>query len=181
MDKSDYDSSKIYSPIISGCVVWYLIMITVYNNFQIVSIDYKTAFLYGEVKNRVLIEVPEGLNYDCKKYVLRLNRSLYGLKTSSRCWFEKLRNEILNLGFIESNVDQCIFSKTKGQKIFIFGIYIDDIIFLGSNRREMDELLEGLKNKFQLKINYDPTCFLGIQICKREDGTIKLHQTNYAD
>ena len=44
-----------------------------------------------------------------RKCVLKLNRSLYGLKQGSYNWFEKLRKGLLDRQFSQSQVDPCVF------------------------------------------------------------------------
>ncbi len=61
----------------------------------------------------VYMELPIGfdaLNGENRKfYVLRLNKSLYGLKQAGYNWFAKLSNGLQDRGFVQSNIDPCIF------------------------------------------------------------------------
>jgi hypothetical protein len=45
----------------------------------------------------------------CKSYVLRLNKSLYGLKQAGYNWFAKLSNGLQDRGFVQSSIDPCVF------------------------------------------------------------------------
>lgn len=51
---------------------------------EVVQLEIKTTFLYGEIKDEVFIEAPEGLNINRSKKILRLNKSLCRLNTGSR-------------------------------------------------------------------------------------------------
>lgn len=53
-------------------------------------LDVPTAFLNGELKEVVYMEVPEGVNV-CNEgdSVCLLRKAIYGLKQSSRTWYEK--------------------------------------------------------------------------------------------
>ena len=55
----------------------------------LVSVDVQTAFLNGELKEDIYMEIPDGfecLKADKTKQVLKLKKSIYGLKQSSRVW-----------------------------------------------------------------------------------------------
>lgn len=49
--------------------------------------DFKTAFLYGKLEERIYVRIPEGVDVrpeegDC----VLLEKSIYGLKQAPRCW-----------------------------------------------------------------------------------------------
>ena len=59
------------------------------------------------------MEVPGSEGYN-KLYVLRLRKSLYGLKQASANWYDML-NKVLGVqGFKESVSDPCVFIKQNG-------------------------------------------------------------------
>lgn len=58
------------------------------------QMDVAGAFLHGEIKEEVYIKLPN--NKVCK-----LNKSLYGLKTSPKYWNEKLDEFMCNQGFFK--------------------------------------------------------------------------------
>ena len=80
------------------------------------------------------MEQPEGyVNADHPDYVCKLNRSLYGLKQSVRCWNSTLDSYIKSAGYRQSGADSCIYiksisSETGAIKFVIMAIYVDDII-----------------------------------------------------
>jgi hypothetical protein len=50
-------------------------------NLEIEQHDMKTAFLYGDLKEEIYMEQPEGFTSNGKEHlVCRLKKSLYGLK-----------------------------------------------------------------------------------------------------
>lgn len=60
--------------------------------------------------------------------VLKLLRSLYGLRESSRVWYELLVEELKQAGFNEMQNAPCVF---LGEHVVVL-IYVDDILVLGS-------------------------------------------------
>jgi hypothetical protein len=63
------------------------------------------------------MELPAGVNPinvsdgDRRRYVLKLNKSLYGLKQAVYNWFEKLHEDegLITCDFIQSQVNKCVF------------------------------------------------------------------------
>ncbi len=58
--------------------------------------DVKTAFLNGELEEEVFMEIPDGLdvpNELKRTKVCKLQKSMYGLKVSSKKWYEKFSEE----------------------------------------------------------------------------------------
>lgn len=56
--------------------------------------------------------VPDGLVGKEKlneEYICKLQRSLYGLKISSKKWYEKFKLEIMKLGFKPYPFQSCLF------------------------------------------------------------------------
>ena len=60
------------------------------NDWVLVHLDVITAFLNGDLKEIVYMEVPQGFqNSSTVNKVCKLRKSLYGLRQSPRTWFEK--------------------------------------------------------------------------------------------
>ena len=54
-------------------------------NLQLEQMEVKTAFLYGELDENILMAQPEGFKVRGKEdHVCKLNKSLYGLNQSLR-------------------------------------------------------------------------------------------------
>lgn len=58
------------------------------------------------------MKIPEDLTIDNSigQVICRLQKSLYGLKQTSRCWSKKFTAFFNKLNLIESDADKCIFS-----------------------------------------------------------------------
>jgi hypothetical protein len=84
------------------------------------------AFPQADLEIPVYMELPIGFDAlggeSCKFYVLRLNKSLYGLKQAGYNWFAKLSNGLQDCGFVKSNFDPSIFFRSG----CIVLTYVDD-------------------------------------------------------
>jgi hypothetical protein len=63
------------------------------------SVDISNAFLHGKVKEEIYMKQPEGFVQKNSDWVLRLQKSLYGLKQAGRVWIETLHKALKSMGF----------------------------------------------------------------------------------
>jgi hypothetical protein len=92
--------------------------------------DVKSAFLNGKISELVYVEQPPNFEDPTKpNHVYKLSKALYGLKQARCDWYERLRDFLLSKGFKIGKVDTTLFTKKIGNDIFIYQIYVDDIIF----------------------------------------------------
>jgi hypothetical protein len=66
--------------------------------------DVPTAFLKGDLKEDIWIKLPDGL-------VVKLNKTLYGLKQSPMEWNNTLNEFLTNYGLKRCEADKCIFHR----------------------------------------------------------------------
>nr|GEX19312.1 copia protein [Tanacetum cinerariifolium] len=81
-------------------------------NMTIYSMDVKTAFLNGELKEEVYVSQPEGfVDPDHPTHVYRLKNALYGLKQAPRAWYDTLSRFLLDNKFSKGAVDPTLFTR----------------------------------------------------------------------
>ena len=105
-----------------------LLIETLSRNWTTRQVDFTNAFAQGELSDIVYIDPPKGFEgKDGQNKVLRLIKSLYGLRQSAKTFFEKLKDGLEERGFKQSNHDPWLFMK----KDLMCVIYVDDAIFSG--------------------------------------------------
>nr|GFA87990.1 retrovirus-related Pol polyprotein from transposon TNT 1-94 [Tanacetum cinerariifolium] len=81
-------------------------------NMNVYQMDVKTAFLNGELKEKVYISQPEGfVDPDHPTHVYRLKKVLYGLKQAPRAWYDTLLRFLLDNNFSKGAVDPTLFTR----------------------------------------------------------------------
>jgi len=112
--------------------------------------DVKTAFLYGTLEEEIYMKQPKGYN-DSTDRVCKLQRSLYGLKQSPRCWNKRFIDYLLKLGFITSDAEYpCLYvHKCHGHKIIIV-LYVDNGIVTATHLDDCQKLLDNLAVEFKI-------------------------------
>ena len=79
------------------------------------------------------MDLPPGFNNGSYGKVVKLRKSLYGLKQSPRAWFERFMKAIKRQGYTQVQTDHTLFFKHKWGKVTILIVYIDDIIITGND------------------------------------------------
>ena len=149
------------------------------------SIDFVLAFPQAELDEDIWMELPLGFTPlddpdNSKKYVLKLNMSLYELKQASYTWFEKLKAGLKERDFEPSKIDPCLYMK-KGMIVLT---YVDDCIIIGMEMKAIDAFVASMQNgpeKFKLTDEGNIDKFLGIEIKNYPNGEFELSQTYLID
>ena len=78
--------------------------------------------------------------------LLLLHKNLYGKKQADRVLNAHLHKGFINIGFTQSKVDECVYTKED----IVFIIYIDDGIIIAEKNSSIDDLIQSLKKNYQL-------------------------------
>ena len=99
------------------------------HDLKLHQLDITTTFLNGELNEDIYMKHSEGFEIKGKEHlVCKLNRSLYGLKQSPRCWNEALNSQLKKMHFKQLENDPCMYTLTSGGETFIAAVYVGDII-----------------------------------------------------
>jgi len=103
---------------------------------------------------------------------------VYGTHQAGRVWNQYLVDKLKSVGFKQSAIDECIFY--RGHCIYV--LYTDDSILVGPDDDELDAIINDMQNA-GLKLTADGKMddFLGVNIDRKDDGTIHLTQPRLID
>src|SRR5699024_3617880 len=119
-----------FSPVARLEAIRMILSFSLFKKFKIYQMDFKSAFLNGEIQEEVYIGQLECFQLTKKlDYVYRLKRALYVLMQDSRAWYSKLENYLLKCGFKRGATDGNLYVKEKYRKVIVVVVYVDDIIF----------------------------------------------------
>jgi len=123
------------------------------------QVDYTCAFLHASITEDVYVHMPRG--FEEQGNVRKLKRSRYRLRQSPRNFFDHLRENLIKVGFTQSDVDPCLFISEK----VICLVHVDDTLFFSPNKSDIGVVLGKLRElKMKLNVEDDVAGFLGVLI-----------------
>jgi transposase InsO family protein len=173
----DYD--EIFAPV--ARLTSFRCLLAFANQFDLLihHMDVKTAFLNGILKETIYMKVPEQVKAR-EGLVCKLNKAIYGLKQASRCWYERFDELLKSKGFINSQVEHCIYLLDNGDisnNIYVL-LYVDDVIIVTKDALRMLNFKKFLMKNFKMTDLRKIKLFLGIRI-ERNNDTLTLDQSIY--
>src|SRR5258707_6205854 len=107
-------------------------------HLELQQVDIKGAYLNGVLNEGELLYMqhPPGYkSHDAGNRILRLVKTLYGLKQSGRHWYQKLSSIFLSLSFQQCSVDQAVFHKSDKRKkeLTVIAVHVDDCTIAASS------------------------------------------------
>ena len=140
----------------------------------------KSAFLHGELKEEVYVQQPIGfMKLGEEEKVYRLRKALYELKQALRAWYNKIETYFLRNGFEIFFCEHTLFTKSKGGKILIVSLYVDDLIYTGNDESMCNDFTSSMMLEFDMSNLGRMRYFLGIEILQNSHG-IFMCQRKYA-
>ena len=94
------------------------------------------------------------------KVVLKLRKNIYGLKDAGRTWREHLSGRFIELGFKQTETDQCVFIKDDVTIL----IYVDDCVIVSKDDKKIADTMVDFSNKYTITDEVNMEEYLGIQL-----------------
>jgi hypothetical protein len=106
-------------------------------------------------KSGVFMNMPGG--FQGPGCVLKLKKSIYGLKQSPQNFYLHLKDKLKSIGFESSESDQCLFISDK----VICLVYVDDTLLYADDMQVIDDCIAALINAgMGLEVEDDVAGFL---------------------
>jgi hypothetical protein len=162
-----------FAPVVNWTTVRLMLILSAILGLSTHQVDYTAAFVHAPMDEDVYVDMPRGFSEQGK--ILKLKKSLYGLKQSPRNFFRFLKGKLEKIGFESAmDIDPCLFISDK----VICLVYVDDTLFYSPRPEYIDEVIQKLRDEdMDLEEEEDVAGFLGIHIERKSNGTIKLTQS----
>jgi transposase InsO family protein len=175
------DYFETFAPVVRRTTLRVLFATAVNYDLKIDHIDVKTAFLHGDLSERVFMSQPEGFTTKgFEDKVCRLHKAVYGLKQAARSWNLKADKVLKDNGFSKVPEEPCVYIKRSDISIIIIALYVDDFYLIYSHTEDKISLLKLLESNFKIKDLGETQNCLGIKLVRDwKQGTLILQQEDY--
>jgi len=129
----DVDYFETFSPVVKMATVRVVLALTSIHRWTIQQLDVNNALLHGDLSEDVYMTVPPSVSVSGSSKCCKLHKSLYGLRQSSRKWYEKFSILLLSCGYQQAHADHSLFIKSVDSSFTALIIYVDDIILIGNS------------------------------------------------
>ena len=177
------DYHETFSPVARFESLRYMFAHAALEDWEMDSMDVKTAFLNGDLDEEIYMEQPEGWVVPGKEdWVCLLKKAIYGLKQVSRQWNAKIHKSLLEIGFTRTYSDAgvYVYSRESGDHTCIVILYVDDLLLMGDSKPFIEEVKRKLKLEYQMTDLGPVERFLGLRIRReRRKRQIFVDQAEY--
>ena len=173
------DFNETFAPTLHKSSLLTLLAIAAREDLEIDQMDVKTAFLNGDLEEEIYMQPPEGFPPKVRGHVWRLQKSIYGLRQSARQWYQKLKGELVNLGYTRTATDHAVFIRRTGGFCCV-AFHVDDLITLANGLKAKLQMKKELSERFETKDLGKVRLFCGLEITRdRSARTITIGQEHY--
>ena len=186
MEQKGIDYDQTFAPTCRATSVRMLLSIAAIHDLHIRQHDVCHAFLGAKLTKQVYMEAPHGYPTIPPGCVLRIKKSLYGLKDAPRLFWKAMDKHLIHIGFKPSTIDPCLYtrtkidSKTQQREFTMIALIVDDMVVASTNK--YNTLYQELQTRFQMKDLGEPEFLLGLRVSRdRNKRAIYLSQEHYID
>jgi hypothetical protein len=180
MQLEGVDFFETYAPVVQWTTIWLMFILEVLHGLKSKQGGVTCAFLHADLApdENVHVAMPLGFNTKSKngkRQVLKLNKTLYGLRQSPRAFWKYITKKLESCGLKQSRFDPCLFI---GPDVMCI-VYVDKLIFWSCNVAKIDRVaMELCKLGVALEQEDDAAGFLGVEMeCDSNTGLLEMKQT----
>lgn len=170
----DFTENFSPTPMVGG--VRFVIIFILHHKLKRAQGDVSGAFLNSKLKEEIYIKLPEGLKFKGSSLV-RLIKSLYGLKQAARDWYE-LSDYIIRMFDPElkrSRTEPCIYYKIEKGCTFIISVHVDDYIIGYENDEYFAAFIKHFSETIKITVKNEIDFMLQMKLDWTEN-TVSLSQ-----
>jgi hypothetical protein len=175
------DFNELFSPAVRFESVQLILALSALEDYYCVGVDVCNAYLYGKLDEKIYMRQPKGFKARGQENkVIRLQHALYGLKQAGLAWWKELNSSMNELGFqcLVSNAGLFVCKDYK--EIIISIVYVDDAMFFGKNKAQVDFKKKLFMDKWECHDLGEVKEFLCMHITQKGKD-VYLDQHDYLD
>ena len=179
LQRHGIDYSETFAPVAKLNTLRVVLSFVAARDLEMMQLDIKTAFLYGELDEEIYLEQPEGfVKAGQESLVCHLHKCIYGLKQASRVWNRHFDTFLKRFGLNPSENDPCLYVRQHDEELTMVVIWVDDGLVC-SNKQVILDIINYLGQHFEMRSS-EATQFVGMSISRlREQRILAIHQPDY--
>ena len=182
---SGIDCGCTYLPVCRIQSICKALAIAASEDWEVFQRDVQTAFLNAEVQEEVNVRTPPGYESPDattgRPNVMKLKKSLYGLRRSPHNWFNTIDDSLRDMGFTATAPDPCVYIFGSDDNLSILTMYVDNLLLLGGDTPLLKDFKIQLMGRFAMTDKGGVPMVLGMQIIRdRGAKTLTISQEHYA-
>jgi hypothetical protein len=144
---------EIFSPFIKMTSIRTILSLVVVEDLHLEQLDVKITFLHGDLDEDIYMQQPQRYEVKGKENLAcKLKKSLSSINKSPRKWYLKFDRLMTKQDYSRCHFDHCVyFKKLENGSYIIFLLYVDDMLVLGSNMKDINVFKKKLVNSFGMK------------------------------
>ncbi|KAJ8468724.1 hypothetical protein ONZ45_g17140 [Pleurotus djamor] len=175
------DYHQTFAPVMRLETLRVLLALATELDLEVHVVDVVGAYLNATLKEEIYMSQIPGYDDGTGK-VLRLWRSLYGLKQAGREWNILMDDSFGDLGYRRLFADQCVYLRKRDDDLTIVGVHVDDMGVLASSPEVMAVAKREIATKFEISDLGELKQIVGLEVSRdRAKGTMKLSQSRYIE
>ena len=108
-------------------------------------------------------------------------KALYRLKSSGRCWHDRLFEVLKDMGFQPSRAEPDIWMRRQDDHYEYIACYVDDLLIASRNPQSIIDALMAEPHKFKLKDSGPVSFHLGCDFFRDENNTLCVGPRQYIE
>ena len=167
-----------YALVVTRQIVMFFLILSILLGWQSCQLDLVMPYAQAPAEMPLYMRLPQGYKCDRvtrKTHALKLICNVYGQKQAGWVCNKYMDQGMHKIGFTPSKYDPCLYY--HGSVVFL--VYIYDCIVFVPNDHTIDQVVTDLhacSKCFTVDDQGEIGDFLGIQVKKQDDGSIKLTQ-----
>lgn len=175
------DYEETFAPTVKFKSICIILNLAAIFNWDIEGLDIENAFLESNLSEDIYMSLPKDVfEYLGKKgykdhdpVIVKLRKSLYGLKQAGEVFYQFLKQILLDANLVRTVNDICVFNwkdPSTGQIVIVL-LWVDDILITGNCRAKINELKEFISSRVtKLKVLGEIKRFVGLDIVRDRVG-----------
>ncbi|GAA5845570.1 hypothetical protein JCM11251_003665 [Rhodosporidiobolus azoricus] len=135
------DFRETFAPVAKFTSIRVLLALAARQGLLVEQADVDKAYLYGHLEENLYMRVPERIDLpELGNHVLRLDRTLYGLKQAGRVWNFRIHDSLVSLGYSRTRSDACVYVRRDGDAFHYLALYVDNLLILSKSAAEIQRV-----------------------------------------